>query len=68
VIKKGRADGVAANLTRLFGLRLGRSLAPAERALVAERLVRLGEDRLDAVVLDLARDALAAWLADPEAR
>jgi hypothetical protein len=32
-----------------------------------DRLGRLGADRLGDVVLDLAPEALAAWLADPTA-
>jgi hypothetical protein len=35
---------------------------------MADRFERLGEDRLDEVVLSLTPEALAAWLADPEGR
>ncbi len=45
----------------------GRPLADAERAEVLRRLDTLGPDRIGDVVLDLERDALAAWLADPDA-
>ncbi|MCA9643874.1 MAG: hypothetical protein KC492_24440 [Myxococcales bacterium] len=64
----GRDEGRLLALTRLYARRLGRPLADAERVVLAERLERLGEDRLDEVVLELGADALAAWLADPAAR
>ena len=51
----------------MFARRLGRPLADAERAEVLRRLDTLGPDRIGDVVLDLERDALAAWLADPDA-
>jgi hypothetical protein len=54
-------------IARLIGKRLGRSLTEAERAMLAERLDRLGGERIDDVVLSFSTDALAAWLADPSA-
>ena len=61
---KGRTQALA----RLFAKRLGRPLAEPERQVLAERLARLGEDRLDDVILGLGPEALAAWLVDPAAR
>ena len=55
-------------LTHQFERRLGRALSDGERATLAERLRTVGPVRLGDVVLDLAPDALAAWLADPDAR
>jgi hypothetical protein len=52
----------------LFAKRLARPLAEAELGQIAERLDRLGEDRMDDVLLGFAPEALAAWLADPAAR
>jgi hypothetical protein len=52
----------------VFERKHGRSLTDGERRTIAERLDRVGPDRLGDVVLDLASDQLAAWLADPEAR
>ncbi len=60
---KGRAQAIA----RLFERRLGRPLAEGERRGLAERIERLGEDRVDDVLLGLDAGALAAWLADPAA-
>jgi hypothetical protein len=69
--KLGRDEGLDAGrldaLARLFEKRLGRPLREAERTVVAERLKRLGEDRLDEVVLDFGAEALANWLSDPAA-
>ncbi len=42
-------------------------LADADRRAVATRLDLVGPERLSDVVLDLDGDALAAWLADPNA-
>jgi hypothetical protein len=42
-------------------------LADADRRAVATRLDLVGPERLGDVVLDLDGDALAAWLADPNA-
>jgi hypothetical protein len=66
-IEKGIEKGLRP-LIHLFERRLGRRLMDAERAMLQERLVQLGADRLGDVVLDLAPGALATWLADPSAR
>jgi hypothetical protein len=66
-LKKGRDQGILRQLVHLFERRLGRSLTEAEHQMLHDRLARVGPDRLDDVVLDLAPDALAAWLADPTA-
>jgi hypothetical protein len=42
-------------------------LTEAERATLAQRVERLGADRVLDVHYELAADALAAWLADPAA-
>ena len=67
-VEKGRTEGAIASLGRIFARKLGRSLVATERATLTERYARLGEDRLDAVVLDLSAADLAGWLADPAAR
>jgi len=51
----------------LFARRLGRPLETLERAELRRRLDTLGAARIGDAVLDLAPDALAAWLADPHA-
>lgn len=67
-MQKGRAEGWLAPLAHQFERRLGRRLREDERALLQERTQALGPDRVGDVVLDLSADALAAWLADPDAR
>ncbi len=66
--EKGREEGREEELLRLYERRLGRHLAEAERATLAERLETLGPDRLGDVVLDFAPRELADWLADPKAQ
>jgi hypothetical protein len=68
--KEGMAEGRKEGLAPLFHVyerRLGRRLTDDEQRTLSERLTTLGGDRLGDVVLDLAPDALAAWLADPGA-
>jgi hypothetical protein len=54
-------------LVHQFERRLGRALSSDELHALVDRFGRLGANRLGDVVLDLSRDALAAWLADPNA-
>jgi hypothetical protein len=71
-VREGRERGVREGrtqvLTRLFEKRLGRPLNKDERSLLAERLERLGEERLGEVVLELGAEPLRRWLSDPAAR
>jgi len=63
-------EGIERGLMPLLHLverRLGRALTPDEHHALRERFNRLGSNRLGDVVLDLCADALAAWLADPNA-
>jgi len=55
-------------LAHLFEHRLARPLTPEERDRLAQRLREDGADRLSDMVLDLAPDALAAWLATTNGR
>jgi len=66
-ISQGRAQGLRP-LVHLFERRLGRTLSAAEHEALLTRFSTLGPDRLGDVVLDLAPDALSAWLADSSAR
>ncbi len=66
-LSQGLAQGLRP-LQHLFERRLGRSLTDAECDVLLARLTSSGADRLGDVVLDLSPDALAAWLADPDAR
>ena len=65
--QEGRDEGLAP-LVRLFQRRLSRELVATERALLSGRLATMGPERLGDVVLDLDREQLEAWLADPAAR
>ncbi|MFO0602349.1 MAG: hypothetical protein U0324_04195 [Polyangiales bacterium] len=66
-MERGREEGLRP-LLRLFERRLARALTGVEHAALVARLTTLGPDRLGDVVLDLDPPALAAWLADPDAR
>ena len=71
LLNEGRSEGRSEGLRPLvhqFERRLGRPLTDGERTTVAARLDRVGPERLGDVVFDLSPDALAAWLADPDAR
>ncbi len=62
-----RADGMRP-LIRQLERRIARPLTDAERNGLAARFDLVGPERLGDVVLDLSPDALAAWIADPDAR
>lgn len=61
--RKGRSAGMEAVLTHLVERRLTRPLSDAERTALRARIADLGGDQVSDMVLDLAPDALAAWLA-----
>ena len=70
-LQQGLQQGVQQGLQPILHQltrRLGRPATPEERAVLRKRFDTLGPDRLGDVVLDLPATALAAWLADPEAR
>jgi predicted transposase YdaD len=62
---EGELEGRLATHASLLARRLGRPLSDAEHAVLAERLDRLGEDRIFDLVLTHDGEALATWLADP---
>lgn len=64
-LARGRKQGQLQAVARLVEKRLRRPLADADRSVLAERLDRLGEDRIDDVILSSSAETLAAWLADP---
>jgi hypothetical protein len=66
-VEKGIEKGIEQALVHQYERRLARPLTEAERQTLHERLGRLGPDRLGDVVLERAGEALAAWLADPDA-
>ncbi|WP_437641756.1 hypothetical protein [Sorangium sp. So ce854] len=63
----GQQLGQLQMASRLCAVRLGRPLTEAETAALAERLDRLGADRVSEVMLSSAAEALTAWLSDPNA-
>lgn len=65
-LKEGIEEGLKP-LAHQFERRLGRALTDDEHRTLRERFDRLGSDRLGDVVLDLSPEALAAWLAEPNA-
>jgi hypothetical protein len=68
ITQKMELKGRVATHASLLAKRLGRPLSDAEHAVLTERLDRLGEDRIFDLVLTHDGEALAAWLADPDAR
>ena len=50
-----------------FKLRLDRALTPDELDALERRVHTLGAERVGRVVLDMTREALDAWLHDPDA-
>jgi predicted transposase YdaD len=63
--QEGELKGELKTLARLYERRLQRPLTEGERTAVAQRLEKLGVDRLLDVPQELSSDALAAWLDDP---
>lgn len=61
LLAKGRQEGLAP-LVHQFERRLGRALTPEERSTLADRLHEQGAEKVGDAVLDLPREALAAWL------
>jgi hypothetical protein len=64
---RGEQAGKLEMLAQLYELRLQRALAERERAVIAQRLEKLGAARLLRAPQEMAPDALAAWLGDPAA-
>ena len=70
-IERGIERGIEQGLAPLLGQiarKLRRALTDDDRRAIATRLDLVGPERLGDVVLDFNGDALAAWLADPDAR
>ena len=70
-LSRGREEGFARGrlqaVSRLAEKRLRRPLVEIERRALAERIDRLGDDRVDEVLLAFSPATLGAWLADPSA-
>jgi hypothetical protein len=70
-LSRGREEGFARGrlqaVSRLVEKRLRRPLTEAERRTLAERIDRLGDDRVDEVLLAFSPATLTAWLSDPSA-
>ena len=64
--EEGREQGVGL-LAHQFERRLARPLTSAEREVLVRRLDPLGPVRLGDLVFDGSPEALAAWLAAPDA-
>jgi hypothetical protein len=67
VYKMGKQEGVQTTMVSHFAKRLGRPLTDEERVTLAERLAKLGGDRLDDVLFGLSPEAIAAWLGRADA-
>jgi hypothetical protein len=74
IYKKGKQEGLEQGLEKGLGplahqfeRRLARALTSAERGVLVRRLGSLGPERLGDLVIDFSPEALAAWLAAPDA-
>ena len=61
-------QGQEKGLVQLFALKLARPISDEEQAVLRGRFDTIGPDRIGALLLQLPGDALAAWLADPNAQ
>jgi len=61
--REQRGQGALEVVQHQFERRLGRPLTASERETLLDQVLRLGTDRVGDVVLDLAPEQLAAWLA-----
>jgi hypothetical protein len=64
-LQKGKESGQLETMVQLCGMRLGRPLIEAESAALADRLNRLGKERVGQVLLSSSSEMLAVWLSDP---
>jgi cation transport regulator ChaB len=67
-VQEALERGQLETMVKLCGMRLGRPLNEDESTALAERLHRLGEERVGQVLLLSSSDTLAAWLSDPNAQ
>ena len=65
--REGEREGELKMLSRLYERLFQRPLTEGERAALAQRLDKLGGDRLLDVSQELSADALATWLGNPSA-
>lgn len=56
---------IAALLGRLFARRIGRRPTVEEERSIVERAHRIGPEEVEDALLDMDRDALVRWLAEP---
>jgi hypothetical protein len=64
-VQKAKESERLETMVQLCRMRLGRPLTEAESAALAERLNRLGNERIGEVLLSSSSELLAAWLSDP---
>jgi flagellar biosynthesis/type III secretory pathway protein FliH len=67
-LRKAKESWQLETLARLCRKRLGRLLNEIENAALADRIDRLGEERVEEVILSSSPDALGVWLTDPNAK
>ena len=64
----GQQKAIVELLGRLFARRVGRSPTTEEERSIVERARALGPGEVEDALLDLERDALVRWLAEPVRR
>lgn len=67
-MQQGREEAIAQLLGRLFARRVGRRPTTEEERSLVERARALGAEQVEDALLDLERDALVRWLAEPVSR
>jgi hypothetical protein len=67
LINEGRNEGQLAVLARPLERKLARALSADERVVLRARLLAQGHDALSDLVIERDADALAVWLAAPDA-
>ena len=67
-LKEAKESGHLEAMVQLCGMRLGRPLTETESTALAERLHRLGRERVGQILLSSSSEALGVWLSDPDAQ
>jgi hypothetical protein len=65
VVRRAADDGETRGVVRMVGMKLGRDMTDAERRVITERVVQLGHESVERVLLQLDAQAFERWLTTP---
>jgi hypothetical protein len=65
VVRRAADEGETRGVVRMVGMKLGRDLTDTERRVVTERVVQLGHEAVERVLLKLEGPAFERWLTTP---